>query len=74
MRISKIKKILPKKHEVNLHDQVDFTVDHKYLAEIGGKNKNSRQVKDLDHAFLFLDDIEIGHHKTIPLWLLGFLY
>lgn len=62
------------KHEVHLHDQVDFNVDHKYLAEIGGKNKNNHQVKELDNAFLFLDDIEIGHHNTIPLWLLGFLY
>ena len=62
------------KHEVNLHDQVDFMVDQTYLVEIGGKNKNSRQIKELDNAFLFLDDIEIGHLKTIPLWLLGFLY
>ncbi|HPI85012.1 MAG TPA: AAA family ATPase [Bacteroidales bacterium] len=61
-------------HEVNLHARVDFMVDFKYLLEIGGKNKKSSQIKDLDHAFLFMDDIEIGNKRTIPIWLLGFLY
>ena len=61
-------------HEVSLHDQADFLVDNKFVIEIGGKNKDTRQVKSFDNSFLFLDDIEIGHHSRIPLWLLGFLY
>jgi hypothetical protein len=60
--------------EVFLHEQADFLVDNKYIIEIGGRNKDTRQVRDFDNSFLFLDDIEIGHHNNIPLWLLGFLY
>lgn len=60
--------------EVFLHGQADFLVDNKFVIEIGGKNKDTRQVREFDNSFLFLDDIEIGHHNRIPLWLLGFLY
>lgn len=61
-------------HEVLLHEQADFLVDNKFVIEIGGKNKDNRQVRDLDNAYVFMDDIEIGHNNRIPLWLLGFLY
>ncbi len=62
------------KHEVFLHKQADFLVDHKFVIEIGGKNKDNVQVRNVDNAYIFTDDIEIGHHNRIPLWLLGFLY
>jgi predicted AAA+ superfamily ATPase len=62
------------KHEVFLHDRADFLVDNKFVIEIGGKNKDNKQVRDFDNAFVFPDDIETGHHNRIPLWLLGFLY
>ena len=62
------------KHEVFLHQQADFLVDQKFVIEIGGKNKDNVQVRDVDNAYVFTDDIEIGHHNRIPLWLLGFLY
>lgn len=62
------------KHKVFLHDKADFFVDHKYIIEIGGKNKGTHQIGNLENAFLFVDDIEIGHKNRIPLWLLGFLY
>ncbi|MFA5816965.1 MAG: AAA family ATPase [Bacteroidales bacterium] len=61
-------------HEVFLHEKADFLVDNKFVIEIGGKNKDNRQIRDFDNSFVFLDDIEIGHHNRIPLWLLGFLY
>jgi predicted AAA+ superfamily ATPase len=61
-------------HEVFLHEQADFLVDQKFVIEIGGKNKDTRQIRDIDNAYIFPDDIEIGHHNRIPLWLLGFLY
>ena len=61
-------------HEVFLHEQADFLVDHKFVIEIGGKNKDSRQIREFHHSYVFPDDIEIGHHNRIPLWLLGFLY
>lgn len=61
-------------HEVNLHAQADFLVDHHHIFEIGGKTKDIRQVINLDYAYIFKDNIEIGYARVIPLWLLGFLY
>ena len=52
----------------------DFICEEKYIFEIGGKNKDFNQIKDIDNSFLALDDIEIGYKKKIPLWLFGFLY
>lgn len=65
---------LTAKHEVFLHEQADFLVDNKFVIEIGGKNKDNRQVRDFDNSFVFQDDLEIGHHNRVPLWLLGFMY
>jgi hypothetical protein len=31
-------------------------------------------VKDVPDSYIAVDDIEIGHHNRIPLWLFGFLY
>ncbi|MCX6258632.1 MAG: AAA family ATPase [Bacteroidia bacterium] len=62
------------KHDVFLHEQADFQVDNKFVLEIGGKNKDSQQIRDIDNSFVFMDDIEIGHNNRIPMWLLGFLY
>ena len=60
--------------QVFLHNKADFIVDNKYVIEIGGRNKDSHQINQLGNAFLFVDDIEIGHKNRIPLWLLEFLY
>lgn len=62
------------KHEIALHKQADFLIDNTYIIEIGGKNKNQGQIKDLPDSYLFVDDIETGYKNKIPLWLLGFLY
>jgi hypothetical protein len=57
-----------------LYSQIgDFAVDDFYL-EIGGKNKNHRQIKKSDDAFIFADGILSGINRKIPLYLLGFLY
>jgi uncharacterized protein len=61
-------------HEVFLHEKADFLVDNKFILEIGGKNKDNKQVRGLDRSFVFVDDVEIGHHNRIPLYLLGLLY
>ncbi len=50
----------------------DLLVDNRYLIEVGGKNKNFRQVKD--EGYLALDGLESGYGKKIPLYLFGFLY
>jgi predicted AAA+ superfamily ATPase len=61
-------------HQLRLPPNGDFLSDGKYIFEIGGKNKTSRQIKDSKNAFLVLDDIENGISNRIPLWLFGFLY
>jgi uncharacterized protein len=62
------------KHDVSLHDKGDFLVDNQYVFEIGGKSKTNEQVRGIDYAYIFADEIETGHQNRIPLWLLGFLY
>lgn len=52
----------------------DFLVDNKYTFEVGGKNKDFSQIKDIQNSYLALDDIEVGYGAKIPLWLFGFLY
>ena len=42
--------------------------------EVGGKNKSTKQVREVDSFILAADDIEIGFGTKIPLWLFGFLY
>jgi len=62
-------------YQVNISkDKADFLVDEKYTIEVGGKNKNTSQIKSLDDAFLAMDDVESGFANSIPLWLFGFLY
>ncbi len=61
-------------HQVKYPKQGDFSVDNKYTFEIGGRNKNLEQIKDIDNSFLVLDEIETGFANRIPLWLFGFLY
>lgn len=51
----------------------DFLVDG-ITIEVGGKNKSSRQVKDVESYLVAADDIETGFGKKIPLWLFGFMY
>jgi len=59
---------------VNLPKHGDFILNNKYIFEIGGKNKNKEQLRNLKNAFFVLDDIEQGIFNKIPLWLFGFLY
>lgn len=61
-------------HRVNCHDQGDFIVDGKYIIEVGGKNKDYKQIQSVKNAYLALDNIEIGIGAKIPLYLFGLLY
>jgi predicted AAA+ superfamily ATPase len=54
--------------------KADFTVNDKYVFEVGGKNKGHEQIMGTDNAYLALDNIEYGYANKIPLWLFGFLY
>lgn len=61
-------------HNVTYTENTDFCINGKYYFEIGGKNKSTKQIKNLDNAFLALDGLTIGFRNEIPLWLFGFLY
>ncbi len=61
-------------HNLLYPNKGDFLVDGEYIFEIGGKNKTSTQIKDLENAYIVKDNIEFGSDNIIPLWLFGFLY
>lgn len=42
--------------------------------EVGGKSKNSEQVKHLDNYIIASDNLETGAGNNAPVWLFGFLY
>ena len=62
------------KNQISYTEKGDFKVNDRYVFEVGGKNKSQSQLKNIDNAWLALDDIEYGFQNKIPLWLLGFLY
>lgn len=65
---------LIKDHNVLIPGKGDFLIDNKYTFEIGGKTKTTKQILDLENAFIAADNINVGYGKRIPLWLFGFLY
>ncbi len=62
------------KYPVSYTSTSDFLVDASLTFEIGGKNKDFSQIKNIKHSFIAVDDIERGSGRKIPLWLFGFLY
>ncbi len=61
-------------HKVALPKSGDFIIDGKWTIEIGGKAKESNQIKSVKNSFLALDEIESPYQNRIPLWAFGFLY
>ena len=61
-------------HDVVCAEKCDFTVDNRYLFEIGGKKKRFSQIKDTPDSFVAADDLESGFGNKIPLWMFGLLY
>lgn len=61
-------------HQLAYIEQTDFLVSRKYSFEIGGKNKKTKQISELENAYIAADNLEFGYKNTIPLWLFGFLY
>ena len=59
--------------EVNSPKEGDF-IFNDYTLEVGGKGKNSSQVKHLEKYLIASDDIETGGGNKVPIWLFGFLY
>ena len=60
--------------EITSAHKADFTVNNKYVFEVGGKNKGHEQIMGLKDAYLALDNQEYGFGNKIPLWLFGMLY
>ncbi|MGR3293593.1 MAG: ATP-binding protein [Candidatus Scalindua sp.] len=65
---------LSQSHRLTYPQKGDFLVDGKYLFEIGGKNKSTKQIEGIDNAYIAADDMELGYKNKIPLWLFGFSY
>ena len=65
---------LSMKHSIRYSEKSDFLVDDTYTIEVGGKNKNGKQLDGLIHAYIAADDIEFGFGNKIPLWLFGCMY
>jgi predicted AAA+ superfamily ATPase len=54
--------------------QGDFTVNGKYIFEVGGSGKKFTQIADLPDSYLAVDETEMGFGNKIPLWMFGLLY
>lgn len=51
----------------------DFEIGH-YTFEVGGKKKGTKQVKNVENAFVVRDDTEYASGNFIPLWSFGLMY
>ena len=62
-------------HEVEYSkSSADFTIDHKYTIEVGGRSKDGKQIANIANGFIASADEEYVIGNKIPLWLFGFLY
>ncbi len=61
------------KNDVISSKNADFVIDN-YTFEIGGKNKQQKQIKKDGKSFVVKDDIEFGYRNVIPLWTFGINY
>lgn len=59
--------------DITLPPKGDFLINE-ITYEVGGKNKDNKQIKGVEHSYLVKDDIEVGYSNIIPLWHFGFLY
>ena len=61
-------------HKIQMPAKADFIVDGKYTFEVGGKNKGTKQIRDMGNAWIVKDNIEFPVMNNIPLWMFGMLY
>jgi predicted AAA+ superfamily ATPase len=61
------------KNDVISSKQADFEIDN-YTFEIGGKNKQQKQIEKDGKSFVVKDEIEFGYRNVIPLWAFGTNY
>ena len=66
---------LAAKHKVEYSKKKgDFVVDQKYTIEVGGEDKDFRQIKDIPNSYVLADNIETAVGNKLPIWVVGFLY
>jgi len=66
---------LSSKHVVEYSKtSADFTIDHQYTIEAGGRSKDGKQIAGVVHSYIASADEEYVLGNKIPLWLFGFLY
>jgi predicted AAA+ superfamily ATPase len=69
-----IKMIINSGNIIHFSEIGDYKINN-FNFEIGGKNKDLKQIKNnLENSFLVKDDIIAGSKYEIPLYLFGFLY
>lgn len=60
-------------NEVVSSKTADFVVDS-FTFEVGGGNKQKKQIENDGKSFVVRDDIEFGYQNIIPLWAFGLNY
>ncbi len=69
-----IKMLLNSGNKIHFSEIGDYQINN-INFEIGGKNKDLKQIKNnLENSYLVKDDIITGSKYEIPLYLFGFLY
>ena len=61
-------------HQVQTAAKSDFLIDGTYTFEIGGENKQQKQITGTTNAFVVKDNIEFGAFNVLPLWHFGLMY
>ena len=61
-------------YHVYMAHKGDFQIED-YIFEVGGAGKQTGQIRDAgERGYLFVDSIEVGASRKIPLYLAGLLY
>jgi Predicted ATPase (AAA+ superfamily) len=59
---------------IQYSERGDFLVNKNLIFEVGGKDKNVKQIEGLKNAYVVKDNIEYPVENSFPLWVFGFLY
>lgn len=66
---------LKSKHKVHYPEKGgDLLVNEKYVFEIGGKSKKSKQIIDIPNSYILADELDYKIGNKIPIWMVGLLY
>lgn len=60
-------------YDVTSSAKADFTIDT-VTFEVGGRQKNRKQIEGLKNAYIVKDNIEFGYGNIVPLWAFGLTY